>query len=767
MPSTRLLKYCTLLLLLLFHITSVGQSEILKIYDSSNPTINQSTNASLLVQRFDLPHPGKVHKVEFLTAGAAGSSIDVSLFGHEGGTAFPQFEKELVPFETVTKSTSSEEKLSVTFDPPIYLDNNQFFIAFKNSSRGLILKAESKSAVATCKSGSGGDYYSLYLKAGNSWSIRSVNSYILDVTIEYDHMPDNPLMEDVTHSLGIDTLLSNSTMAWADLNNDNLPELLVSGQLYLNNETVFQNITSNSRLKGRPRANALVDMDNDGDLDIIFIDAADTSSIFENKGDLIFVQHILEGLPDFNAITSLSFSDVNSDGLPDMFIGQIWGPYPVPQPNYLYLNKGSWTVEDITTKLYPENTPGLNFPNNTPCTESNSNSWLPNQNRNKRSRGSAFVDFNEDGFQDLYITNYFLESDELYQNDNGVYKNVAVSKGISSNTTGFNHGTGVDWGDYDNDGDMDLLLPQFSHPGFATQYDHRSLALYRNEGAPDYSFTDTRNSNGIQFEETYAGGTWGDVNNDGLLDFYVTVFYGCRYVKMYIQQSDHSFKLMTQHYGLDKINTGTDAVWVDYNGDGLLDLCSGKGNRIRLYKNNSISQNNFVKLKLRSSSANSHAIATRVTAYYGGIKSSQEIQAGRGQKMQKPYTLHFGIGKYSRVDSFVVRWPDQSKSIITNVAANSTAEMSSQTQPSQIKVVLMPNPVKMDAKFSISMNEDSHVQIELFDISGKIITRLYNGNLTKGNHAVHWNTSSVENGIYFYKVVSKGTEKTGKIVLTR
>ena len=66
--------------------------------------------------------------------------------------------------------------------------------------------------------------------------------------------------------------------------------------------------------------------------------------------------------------------------------------------------------------------------------------------------------------------------------------------------------------------------------------------------------------------------TIGDFNNDGLVDLLTTVYYGCRYVDLYLQQKDHHFELSTYQSGLSKIATGNDACFVDYNNDGWHDL---------------------------------------------------------------------------------------------------------------------------------------------------------------------------------------------------
>jgi hypothetical protein len=341
---------------------------------------------------------------------------------------------------------------------------------------------------------------------------------------------------------------------------------------------------------------------------------------------------------------------------------EIWISFFLDLTHRFFYNTGGNDFTDNTTVIYPDYDGTWNWP---------SRGWDPSNyvvERNRNSRGSQWVDFDNDGDLDLYIANYFLQKDEFYENDgNGGFTDICSLKGIDRNNTGSNHGTGVDWYDYNNDGNIDLLLPQFAHPRYIADYDHRGTAIYKNNGAPDYTFTDVvgqynnfvglKSDIGLELEETHAGGAWGDVNNDGLADFLMTVFYGCRYIDLYIQQENNRFALETYKYGLSGINTGTDLVWLDYDNDGRLDLAGAISGKFRLFKNSKYNSRRWIELDLSSASTNTYAIGARASVYVNGKCYMQEVCAGRGQKMQKPYRLHFGLNFQAVVDSVVVRWP--------------------------------------------------------------------------------------------------------------
>lgn len=141
-------------------------------------------------------------------------------------------------------------------------------------------------------------------------------------------------------------------------------------------------------------------------------------------------------------------------------------------------------------------------------------------------------------------------------------------------------GTGATWGDYDNDGDLDLYVTNW-----ASSVSNSINRLYRNNG--NGSFSDVASSMGVGDARNSVAAAWADYDNDGNLDLYVVNFF--EQDQLYRNNGNGTFSLVTSSAGINIISQGdeTNAVWGDYNGDGLLDIYVCKRRfRNTLYHNN-------------------------------------------------------------------------------------------------------------------------------------------------------------------------------------
>ncbi len=724
-----------------------------------NPSAGTTTYTGYVLQvAYFVPQAPCSLKSVIIGLGGATGTATVHIYGHEGGNTVPQLEKDLVTPIVVNKTTTGDQKVQVTLPTGIYLANNHFFVGVSGLTAGVTLLADSEAKASECVSTTGGTYHYIYLKnSSNVWYYGN-NAFVVDALVEYPLTSSPDWFKDVTLTAGIDTGLSGRSIAWGDFNNDGYLDLSVYYKLYKNNGngtfTYMNAVAGIDTVKG-VQGSLFADMDNDGFLDIIHIMTKDSLKIFRNNGNETFTRYTipyLSGYLGWQGTSSFSVADVNLDKYPDLFIGRLWTSYPangVPDtpPNQFFLNDQDYDLIDSTIMIYPAGYGG------------------------HRSRGSEWTDFDNDGDLDLYVANYYLERDELWQNNgDGTFTNIIAAKALDINSQGGSgHGTGVDWCDYDNDGDMDLLLSQLAHPNFVVAYDHRGTTIYRNEGGAGFTFTDLNATDGIDYEETHSGGSWGDVNNDGLPDIFITAYYGCRYVDFYLQKPDHTFEMKTYEYGFQNTCTNKDAAFVDFDNDGRLDLSSTdrEDGVFRLYRNEAPQGGNYLELDLESTSGNHFAVGARAITYAGGKQYMQEVSAGRGQMMQKPSRLHFGLAGASVIDSVTVRWPNGTTHTekFTGLAVNRRYTLKEGGEViGGIKEIgssalyIYPNPVENLLTISglVSSNEMS---VTIYNVLGEKVYSRAEAFGKNNDSQITIDVSDLKAGVYFVQV---GPAKSGE-----
>ncbi len=708
------IKYLVALLCLIFSIPAIATQDSVKLYNPNIPTVSLPTAHKLYVHRVDLPGPLLLKKVKVRLDGAsADGQVKLSIYGHEGGTSFPQLEKTLFGPYTLKKTQSGYQEIEVEIDNEAYFSNNQLFIVLHDWTPGVEILAEASVADAQCTSSSGGNYYAVFAKmSNNQWALINRKAIALDLIVEHEELPTQAWMNDLTEASGLGTELRNKNMVVGDLNGDDLLDLVADKQVFFN-EGGFKFIDVSATIGHNQNgvvAHPLIDVNNDGLLDILMLNADSAAhELLLNQGGGQFTVLPLAAQIPVRGISSFSIADINMDGFPDIFVGRLWTMYPAGGPdivpNHLYLNTGQNDFEDASDLIYGSN-------------------WT-----HRRSRGSAWCDYDNDGDLDLFVANYYLEADELWRNNGDqTFTDVAFLTGIDVNKfNGNSHGTSCDWGDYNNDGNMDLLVPMLAHPNFMKQYDHLPTSLYRNGGAPAFLFYNETGKSNIQYEETHAGGSWGDVDNDGLLDFAISTFYGCRYIDLYHQTADGTFELVTKKFGMEGLVSGEDACWADFDNDGKLDLLMGEAGRLRIFKNEvPVWNHHFMEIELKATTGNKLAIGSRVEVYVNGRRLTQDVNAGRGVRMQRPARVHFGLGTSTKVDSVRVRWygEQEFKKIngvavdkINYISEDGSVRLSSREVATDIEFKLYPNP--STGTFTVWTEQEDI--FSMFNAQGKLV----------------------------------------------
>lgn len=440
------------------------------------------------------------------------------------------------------------------------------------------------------------------------------------------------VFEDVTIEAGLEGL-PDAPAAWGDFDNDGLVDLYVSGTLWRNRgDGTFE------RVPGQPFAGAgpgtWGDFNNNGWLDLY---CWVSHRLFRNDSGRGFtdVSHLLPER-EIERSRSAAWLDLSGNGFLDLYVtgyenwntGEQWH-------DVAYYNEDGETFREAwhapgLPAVYPWGAPG------TP----------------RRARGVTAADFNETGRPSLFISNYRLQPNTLLVADGeGVYRDRAAALGAAGRDEGgvFGHTIGSAWGDFDNDGYLDLFIGNFSHP---PPYQDRPQFLRNLGPGHGYRFRDMSAGAGLAWQESYASPALADFDNDGRLDLFFTTVYEGDWSVLYRNEGDWKFRRVSGAGGAATRRT-YQAAWADYNGSGYPDLVSGG----RLFRNNG-SGNSWLKVRLRGAGPGGRTpFGATVLVRAGELLVTRHLEPSTGEGNQNDQDLLFGLGAHRDAVEIEVRWP--------------------------------------------------------------------------------------------------------------
>ncbi len=432
------------------------------------------------------------------------------------------------------------------------------------------------------------------------------------------HDWSGPVFVDATGLLQDSGGIPGGRVSWADFDGDSWPDLLLGGRLYRNlGGDSFEDVTSALGLEGLCGSGGVfADMDGDGRPDIVT--AGPSPVLLSNRPEGFSRAWERGPFDPESSAEGVGILDWDGDGLEDIYLAFYEAPGTLGEgtQDMMLLQRQDGTFDEEAGGLGM--VPFLDIPL---C-----------------GRGVSPCDFDRDGDMDVFVSNYRLEENLLWLNEDG----LAVPAALETRLAGvekegwWGHTIGSAWADFDNDGDWDLFSANLAHPRYIDISD-RSMLLVNDGGA----FTDERAARGIRYEETHSVPVWGDFDCDGLLDLYITSVYEGRRSFLYVQEPDGTFTDATFLSGTRVMN-GWGAAAADFDRDGRLDLAVGSGSGSRLFRNVS-APGHWLLVEISAGDGSYPAMGAVVEVEQDGIVQMRQVQGGSGTSCQDGALLHFGL----------------------------------------------------------------------------------------------------------------------------
>ena len=440
------------------------------------------------------------------------------------------------------------------------------------------------------------------------------------------------------------------------------------------------------------------DYDNDGYEDLFLYKWGKPELYHNDQGKGFTRVTDQAGLPSWLNANTAVWLDYDGDGLLDLFIGgyyseevNLWHLQTtkmMPESfeyaknggrKYLFHNLGSGRFEDVTEKM------GIH-----------SRRW---------ALAASAADLRGKGHPDLFIANDYGVS-ELYFNDGSQFHEVGQQTGVGfSPKSGMN----VAFGDVFNRGNLAVYVSNISEDGVLIQGNNLWVPKEGTSGNA-VQYENLARDMGVELGGWSFGAQFGDLNNDGTLDLYVTNGYvsldrnknywydfskiaggnstiiadaknwppmegrslsGYQHKKVWINDGAGKFVDVAQSVGVTDTYDGRSIALADFWHRGVLDMVvANQRGPLLLYKNTVASESQWIEFDLEGTKSNRSAIGAQVTLYWDGQQQVQVVSGGSGFCSQNQRQLHFGLGKNPKIEKAVIHWPSGKIQTIDNPLAN-------------------------------------------------------------------------------------------------
>lgn len=480
---------------------------------------------------------------------------------------------------------------------------------------------------------------------------------------------------DVAAETGLKLFSEAGGVVVDDFENNGLLDVVISTKDYCQSLHYFHNNgdgTFTDRTEQAGLADVLgglnmvqADFNNDGCMDILVLrggwEFPMRKSLLRNNCDGTFTDVTEKsGLgASVTATQTAVWADIDNDGYVDLFIGNENGP------SQLFRNKGDGTFEDI--------------------------SHAAGVDKVAFTKGAVASDYDQDGYMDFYVTNYFGGNFLYHNNHDRTFTEVGKQAGVQEPQRSF----AAWWFDYNNDGWPDLYVSTYYGSDeevlrtyLGQPHTVETMKIYKNLG--DGTFKDVSKEVGLDKVFMPMGSNFGDVNNDGYPDIYLgsgnTSFAGLLPHVLLLNKEGKSFVDVTASSGTGELHKGHGIAFADLARDGNEDIIAQIGGAVpsdahalRVFKNPG-SGNDWINVHLVGVKTNRAAIGARIKvtvqdqgqperAVYRTVSSGGSFGAN-------PLEQHMGLGKSARILNLEVWWPtSNTRQNFSNVAPNQFIEV--------------------------------------------------------------------------------------------
>jgi len=568
-------------------------------------------------------------------------------------------------------------------------------------------------------------------------------------------------------------------IAWGDYNNDGYQDFYISNghqnATSLQNTNLLYKNNGDGTFDSVSTAGSIVtdgfvsgsstwgDYDNDGDLDLFVAEVYRVAASFPNEYTTIY--SLYENNGDGTFTRSDSHGDLTVETT-ECGAAAAWADYD----NDSYLDLG---ISTQYIKFSPVKNNNALYKNNQDGTFTKQSNTLTEQVT--QQGGVTWADYDKDGDQDaVFAAGYEFQSSWLFTNTGSDFDTLRI---LSSEDT-----KGASWGDYDNDGDLDLLFT-ISGANLDAGAVAQENVLFRNDNGTFTQVSAGELTSDTLYTYTSA---WGDYDNDGDLDVFIGNSGGQSEIQksyLYVNNGDGTFSKLLNTVLSDSGTYVRVAAWADYDNDGDLDLMTGRDGKNRFFINQINNGNHFLSIQLKGSKVNSAAIGciVKVKATINGtaVWQMRDISGQTGFGGQNSLRAHFGLGDATVADSVVVIWSGTTDTTFAvNVAADQFIIYDEADLPSAVsaqhttpgKFVLeqnYPNPFNPTTTIAYSLEKAANIKIELFNTAGQKLRTLYQGKASAGKHLLTVNAGGLASGIYLYRLTADGHTSVRKMIIVK